>query len=223
MILQEPLKSDPEKYTIGCDSRDLRRLYEAARDVQIFGRIVEGYAESGKHHHSFWDSEMAAVGRITAALMEPFKGFFIAAINAEGDIAVDRTRDRKERERREEGYRGPPRPEDNIVCFHAPAGTQAPDHAGQREHEEELSFTEHREAFKGVDFGGEPAESRILWALYRNHIHSIEKLARIPATELLDCRRIGEKTLGQIRAALKSNGIASEAWGMPEAATRQGN
>jgi hypothetical protein len=119
------------------------------------------------------------------------------------------------------GYGEPPRPEGNIIRFHAPTGTQAPDPAEQPAHEEELSFTEHREAFKGVDFGGNPTECRILWALYRNRIHSIEKLARIPATKLLDCRRIGEKTLEQIRAALESRGIASEAWGIPETAVTQ--
>jgi hypothetical protein len=221
MIIQELLESDPDKYNIECSDRDLRRLYEAVGDIQIFGRIVERYAESGKHHHSFWDGEMAAAGRITAALMEPLRGFFIAAINAEGDIAVDRTHGRKER--CEEGE--PSKPEDNVIRFPAPEGTQAPDITKHPAHEEEpmLSFAEHCEAFRGVDFGGNPTECRILWALYRNRIHSVEELVRTPATELLDCRRIGPKTLGQIRAALESNGITSETWGIPEAATRKKN
>jgi hypothetical protein len=120
----------------------------------------------------------------------------------------------------------PPRRESNIIYFPAPAGMQAPDPAEHSAPYEEprLSFAEHCEAFRSVDFGGNPTGGRILWALYRNRIHSIEELARTPATNLLDCRRIGQKTLGRIRAALESKGISSEAWGIPEAAvTRQEN
>jgi hypothetical protein len=102
MIMYTPLKSDPEKYNVGCDDRHLHRLYQAAGDIQVWGRIVEHYAEYGKRPHGFWDSEMAAAGRITAALMEPFRDFFIAVINAEGGIEVDRTHDREEQEQREE-------------------------------------------------------------------------------------------------------------------------
>jgi hypothetical protein len=90
--------------------------------------------------------------------------------------------------------------------------------------EPRLSFAEHCEAFKGVDFGGNPTGGRILWVLYHNRIHSIEELARTPATELLNYRRVGPKTLERIRAALESQGIASEMWGIPETAgTRQEN
>jgi hypothetical protein len=102
MILHKPLKSDPDKYNVGCDDRHLRRLYQAAGDVQVFGRIVEQYAKSCNRPGGFWDSEMAAVGRITAELMEPFRHFFITVINAEGDIAVDRTHDREERREEED-------------------------------------------------------------------------------------------------------------------------
>ena len=87
-----------------------------------------------------------------------------------------------------------------------------------------LSFAEHCEAFKGVDFGGNPTGGRILWALYRYRIHSIEELARTQAAKLLDCRRIGPKSVERIRSALRSSHIVSEARGIPEAAvTRQEN
>jgi hypothetical protein len=120
----------------------------------------------------------------------------------------------------------PPRREGNIIYFPVPAGTQASEpseHPAPYE-EPRLSFAAHCEAFEGVDFGGNPTGGRILWALYHNRIHSIEELARTPAIKLLDFRRIGQKTLGRIRAALESKGIVSEAWGIPEAAViRQGN
>jgi hypothetical protein len=117
----------------------------------------------------------------------------------------------------------PPRRESNIIYFPAPAEMQAPDPAEHPASYEEprLSFAAHCEAFEGVDFGGNPTGGRILWALYHNRIHSIEELARTPATNLLDCRRIGQKTLGRIRAALESKGISSEAWGISERAVTQ--
>jgi hypothetical protein len=34
-------------------------------------------------------------------LMEPFRDFFINVINAEGDIAIDRTHDREEEDRKD--------------------------------------------------------------------------------------------------------------------------
>ena len=120
----------------------------------------------------------------------------------------------------------PPERENNIIYFPAPAGMPAPDYADPPAPYEEpkLSFAEHREAFKGVDFGGNPAGGQILWALYRYRIHSIEELARTPAAKLLNCRRLGPKSVERIRAALRRNGIVSEAWGIPEAAvTRQEN
>jgi hypothetical protein len=102
MISYKPLKSDPNKYNVGCDDRHLRKLYQTAKDIQVWGRMVERYASSCNRPHGFWDSETAAVGRITAFLVNPFCDFFIAAINAEGDIAVDRTHDREDGERRED-------------------------------------------------------------------------------------------------------------------------
>jgi hypothetical protein len=113
--------------------------------------------------------------------------------------------------------------ENNIIYFPAPAGTQAPDPAERSApYEEPMSpFSEHREAFKGVDLGGNPADSRILWALYRNRIHSIEALAGTPAAELLECRRIGRKTLEQIQAALESKGVAGGARSIPKTAAAQ--
>jgi hypothetical protein len=100
---------------------------------------------------------------------------------------------------------------------------QAPDPTEYPAHKEEprLLFAEHCEAFKGVDFGGNPTEGRILWALYHNRIHSIEELVRTPASKLLDCRHVGEKNPERIRAALKSNGIASDVWGISEAVVTQ--
>jgi hypothetical protein len=114
----------------------------------------------------------------------------------------------------------PPRRENNIIYFPTPAGTQAPNPAKHFALYEEprLSFAEHCEAFKGMDFGGNPTRGRILWALYHNRIHSLEELAGTPATKLLDYRGVGQKTLERIRAALASKGIVSEAWGIPEAA-----
>jgi hypothetical protein len=120
----------------------------------------------------------------------------------------------------------PPERKNNIIYFPTPAGMQAPDPAKHPAPYEEpkLSFAEHCEAFKGVDFGGNPTGGRILWALYRYRIHSIKELARTPAAKLLDCRRIRPKSVERIRSALRSSHIVSEAWGIPEAAvTRQEN
>jgi hypothetical protein len=108
-MLYKPLESDPEQYDIGCDSRELRRLYQKAKDIQVWGRIVEQYAKSCNRPHGFWDDEMAAAGRITASLASPFCDFFLTVMNAHGDIAVDRTRDRKEEEIPEnytDGFKG---------------------------------------------------------------------------------------------------------------------
>jgi hypothetical protein len=96
--------------------------------------------------------------------------------------------------------------ENNIICFPAPAGTRAPDpvkHCALYE-EPGLSFAEHREAFKGVDFGGNPTGGRILRALYRNRIHSIEELAKTPATKLPDHRRVGQKHLNESEPPLQA-------------------
>jgi hypothetical protein len=66
-------------------------------------------------------------------------------------------------------------------------------------------FEEHCEGFKGVDFGS--IHARILWALYYLRIHSLEKLAGTPASELKLRNRIGRKSLEIIHAALESRGF----------------
>jgi hypothetical protein len=95
----------------------------------------------------------------------------------------------------------------------------------RRDLESRLSFAEHREAFRGVDFGGNPTRGRIVSALWSLNIHSLEELAKPASLEKLRERRnMGPKTLARIRAALESNGIASEVWGIPETTgTRQEN
>jgi hypothetical protein len=66
-------------------------------------------------------------------------------------------------------------------------------------------FEEHREGFKGVDFGS--AHARILWALYYLRIHSLEELAGTPASKLKLRNRIGRKSLELIQATLESRGF----------------
>jgi hypothetical protein len=116
-----------------------------------------------------------------------------------------------------------PSPEKKIICF---PGAWQEEPTDPAEHpalyeEPRPPFAEHCEAFKGIDFGGNPAGDRILWALYHNRIHSIEDLARTPAAELLGYRRIGKKILERIRAALKSRGFAlGDDWGVIAGARR---
>jgi hypothetical protein len=97
-MMYKPLKSDPDQYDIECDVAELHSLYRTARDIQVWGRIVEHYAESCRRPHGFWDDEMAATGRITASLVSPFCDFFLTTINAHGDITVDRSREREKEE-----------------------------------------------------------------------------------------------------------------------------
>jgi len=43
----------------------------------------------------FWDEEMACMTRIYSRLAEPFESFFLTAMNAAGDIAINRENDPK--------------------------------------------------------------------------------------------------------------------------------
>jgi hypothetical protein len=98
MIAYTPLKNDPDRYNIETDVRYLSRLAQNAKDIMTLDNIIEGHANSTHRPREFWDSELAAITRIMSGLVEPFYDFFITAVNAEGDIAVDRSRQEKNRD-----------------------------------------------------------------------------------------------------------------------------
>jgi hypothetical protein len=116
----------------------------------------------------------------------------------------------------------PPQQENNIIYFPAPAGMQAPDPAEHPAHEEEPMppFSEYRDSFMKLGIIAPQKHSQIYYSLYYLRIRSLEELANIPPNKI-HRRGIGPKTYEMIRVALKSNGIASDVWGIPEAAVTQ--
>jgi hypothetical protein len=56
-----------------------------------------------------------------------------------------------------------------------------------------------------VDFGS--IQDRIIWTLYYLRIHSLEELAKTPASKLRLRNRIGRKSLECILAVLESRGL----------------
>ena len=121
-----------------------------------------------------------------------------------------------------------PKPEQRgkIIHFPAPAGTRAPDHAERPATEADPMppYPEYCDTFRKYGFDNfKYFHHRIFATLYDLRIRSLEELAKTPP-EKIRRRGIGPKTYEIIRSVLKSNGIASEAWGIPEAAvTRQEN
>jgi excisionase family DNA binding protein len=69
----------------------------------------------------------------------------------------------------------------------------------------ELSFREHSEGFKKAGFNNnKKIDTRIIRVLYDLHIHTLEELAKTPASTLLKIRNIGSKTIECIRTTLES-------------------
>jgi excisionase family DNA binding protein len=78
----------------------------------------------------------------------------------------------------------------------------------QEKPEHNLSFAEHREAFKDVLLEyPKGMRTRIIQVLYNIHIHSLEELAKTPASILLNKRNIGCKSLKCIRTVLENRGF----------------
>jgi excisionase family DNA binding protein len=79
-----------------------------------------------------------------------------------------------------------------------------------------LSFREHSEGFKKVGFNNnKKIDTRIIRVLYDLHIHTLEELAKTPASTLLKIRNIGSKTIECIRATLESQGfILGKDWNL---------
>jgi hypothetical protein len=84
-------------------------------------------------------------------------------------------------------------------------------------------FAEYRDTFMKLGIFAPCNHETIYYSLYSLRICSLEELAKTPPNKIRR-RGIGPKTYEMIRNVLESNGIASEAWGIPEAAvTRQEN
>jgi hypothetical protein len=115
------------------------------------------------------------------------------------------------------------KPERKIIPFPARNAIERKQEPPKAPEQRKVSLEEHCEGFKGVQFGAY-YHTRIIYALYDLHIHSLEELVKTPPDELSKHRGIGAKTFEIIRSVLESNGIASELWGLPEAAaTRKEN
>jgi hypothetical protein len=120
----------------------------------------------------------------------------------------------------------PPERKNNIIYFPAPAGMQVPDPAEHSASEADPMppYSEYCDTFSGYGFGDiKYLHHRIFFAFYDLRIRSLEELANTPPGKIAR-KGIGPKTFEIIRGVLESNGIVSEAWGIPEAAvTRQEN
>ena len=116
------------------------------------------------------------------------------------------------------GCEEPPRRENNIIYFPAPAPAEHP----APEADPMPPYSEYCDTLRKYGFDNfKYLHQRMFDTLYDLRIRSLEELAKTPPEKIRQ-RGIGQKTYEIIRSVLESNGIASEAWGIPKAAvTRQ--
>jgi hypothetical protein len=104
MIGFKPSETMIGEHDVLCDYEELEKIHRYTKDIFVFCRVVEKYAQSLTRPKGFWDVEMASVSRLFSSLVVPLEKFTFTLKNAAGDIAVDRSKDPRN-ERGMEGKR----------------------------------------------------------------------------------------------------------------------